>query len=200
MELHSAAILAKDSATHDSQPVASSTGLGFRSISPSSSQTVPQAAISVFLTEDDIIPPSNQLEAEQLVAHDTTSLGHPGGIQLQEITLPLSALQMKTAYSLLRTLRAFCCENPDVLDTTAVLVLRRIPPVGDARSPYQVPPPASAWPILQLLLNALSLHGDLSGEQQGDYVEDVYVYHQLLLRWRIQLARTLVAPETQFRI
>ena len=118
----------------------------------------------------------NQLEAEQLVVHDTTSLGHPGGIQLPEITLPLSALQMKTAYSLLRTLRAFCCENPGVLDTTAALVLR-LPPVGDARSPYQVPSPASAWPILQLPLNALSLHGDLSGEQQGDYVEDVYVYH-----------------------
>ena len=134
VELHySAALLAKDSATHDSQPVATSTGLGLCSFSPSSSQAVPQAAISVFLTEDDI-PPSNRLETQQLVVHDTTSLGHPGGIQLPEITLPLSALQMKTAYSLLRTFRAFCCENPGVLNTTAALV--QIPPVVDARSPY----------------------------------------------------------------
>ena len=58
----SAALLAKDSATHGSQPVATSAGLGFRSFSPISSQSVPNAASIVFLTEDDV-PPSNQLEA-----------------------------------------------------------------------------------------------------------------------------------------
>ena len=100
----STALLAKDSATHDSQPVATSTGLGFRSFSsPIASQSVPNAAISVFLTKEDV-PPSNQLEAQQLVVYDTTSLGQPGGIQLPKVTLPLSALQMKTAYSQLRTL------------------------------------------------------------------------------------------------
>jgi hypothetical protein len=37
----SAALLAKDSATHGSQPVATSAGLGFCSFSPISSQSVP---------------------------------------------------------------------------------------------------------------------------------------------------------------
>ena len=80
--------------------------------------------------------------------------------------LPLSTPQMNTTYSLLRTLRAFCCENPGVLDTTAALI--QLPLVGDARSP-------SALPIPQLPLNALSLNGDLSDEQ-----EDVYVYHLVI--------------------
>ena len=82
---------------------------------------------------------------------------------------------MNTAYSLLRTLRTFCCANPGVLDTTAALV--QLPPVGVARSPYQVPPPpASAWPIPQLPLIALSLNGDLSDEQE-EYEQNIYVYH-----------------------
>jgi hypothetical protein len=41
---------------------------------------------------------------------------------------------------------------------------------------HQVPPPASTWPIPQLPLNALSLNGDLSDEQE-EYEQDVYVYH-----------------------
>ena len=53
-------------------------------------------------------------------------------------TYQLNKMQVNTAYSLLRTLRAFCCENPGVLDTTSALV--QLPPVGDERSPYQVPP------------------------------------------------------------
>ncbi len=44
-----------------------------------------------------------------------------------------------------RTLRNFCCENPGVLDTTSALV--QLPPVGDAQSPYQVPPPLPVWPV-----------------------------------------------------
>jgi hypothetical protein len=63
---------------------------------------------------------------------------------------------MNTAYSLLRTLQTFCCENPGILDTTAALVHYQI-----------LPPPASAWPIPQLPLNALSLDGDLSDEQEA---------------------------------
>ena len=38
----------------------------FAPFSPISSQSVPNAASSVFLTEDDV-PPCNQLEAQQLV-------------------------------------------------------------------------------------------------------------------------------------
>jgi len=64
---------------------------------------------------------------------------------LPKVTLPLNTLQVNTAYSLLRTLRLFCCENPGVLDTTSALV--QLPPVGDAQSPYQVPPPPPVWPV-----------------------------------------------------
>jgi hypothetical protein len=39
-------------------------------------------------------------------------------------------------------IRQFCRVNPGVLDSTAALV--QLPPVGDARSPYQVPPLESA--------------------------------------------------------
>ena len=135
----SAALFAKE-IIHDSQPVAiSSTGLGFRSFSPIASQSIPPASSSVFLTEDDL-PPSNQLEVPQIVVSDTMLPSPPGAMRLPEVTLPLSTLQVNTAYSLLCTLRTFCCENPGVLDTTAALV--QFPPVGDARSPYQVPPPA----------------------------------------------------------
>ncbi len=116
------------------------------------------------------MPPSNQLKVQHLVVSDTMSLSPPGEIQLPEVMLPLSTPQMNTTYSLLRTLRAFCCENPDVLETTAALV--QLPPVGDARSP-------SAWPIPQLPLNALSLNGDLSDEQE-DYEQNVYVYRLVI--------------------
>ena len=158
----------------DAKPVAtSSIGLGFRSFSPIASQSVPPASSSVFLTEDDL-PSSNQLEVPQIMVSDTMLPGPSGAMRLPEVTLPLTTLQVNTAYSLLRTLRTFCCENPGVLDTTAALV--QLPPVGDARSPYQVPPPAPAWPIPQLPLNALSLVGDLSDEQE-EYAQNVYVYH-----------------------
>ena len=74
---------------------------------------------------------------------------------LPEVTLPLNTLQVNMAYSLLRTLRNFCCENPGVLDTTSALV--QLPPVGDAQSPYQVPPPLPVWPVPQLVaINPLS--------------------------------------------
>jgi hypothetical protein len=137
----SAAHLAKEM-VHDSKPVAtSSIGLGFRSFSPIASQSVPPASSSVFLTEDDL-PSSNQLEVLQIMVSDTMLSGPSGAMRLPEVTLPLTTLQVNTAYSLLRTLRTFCCENPGVLDTTAALV--QLPPVGDARSPYQVPPPAPA--------------------------------------------------------
>ena len=81
---------------------------------------------------------------------------------------------MNTAYSLLRTLRLFCCENPGVLDTTSALV--QLPPVGDAQLPFQVAPPPPAWPVPQLPLQGVSLTGDLRDEQ-GDYAQNVYIYH-----------------------
>ena len=59
--------------------------------------------------------------------------------------------------------------------TPAFSILQLIS-VGDARSAYQVPSPESAWPIPQLPLNAMSLHGCHSGEQ-GDCAQDIYVYH-----------------------
>jgi hypothetical protein len=138
-------------------PVATSTsGLGFRSFSPVASNSVPPASSSLFLTEDDL-PPSNQLEVSQIVP-ETMLLSQPGAMILPEV----NTLQVNTAYSLLRTLRLFCCENPGVLDTTSALV--QLPPVGDAQSPYQVPPPPPVWPVPQIPLRALSLTGDLRGE------------------------------------
>ena len=98
----------------------------------------------------------------------------PGAMILPEVTLPLNTMQVNTAYSLLRTLRSFCCENPGVLDTTSALV--QLPPVGDERSPYQVPPPPPAWPVPQLPLRGLSLDGNLRDEQE-EYAENVYIYH-----------------------
>jgi len=53
----------------------------------------------------------------------------PGAMSLTKVTLPLNTLQVNTAYSLLRTLRLFCCENPGVLNTTSALV--QLLPVGD---------------------------------------------------------------------
>ena len=154
-------------------PVAtSSAGLGFRSFSPVASNAVPPASSSLFLTEDDL-PPSNRLEISQIVPN-TMLPCQPGAMILPEVTRPLNTLQVNTAYSLLRTLRQFCCENPGVLDTTSALV--QLPPVGDAQSPYQVAPPPPAWPVPQLPLQGLRLTGDLRGEQ-GDYEQNVYVYH-----------------------
>ena len=93
---------------------------------------------------------------------------------LPEVTLPFNTLQVNTAYSLLCMLRSFCCENPGVLDTTSALV--QLPPVGDERSPYQVPPPPPAWPVPQLPLRGLSLDGNLRDEQE-EHAENVYIYH-----------------------
>ena len=78
---------------------------------------------------------------------------------------------MNTAYSLLRTLRTFCCENPGVLDTKAAALVQLLPPVGDVRSPHQ-----AAWPVPQLPLRGLSLDCNLRDEQE-DYAENVYIYH-----------------------
>ncbi len=61
-------------------------------------------------------------------------------------------------------------------DSMAALVQFVLPPVDKARSPYQVPSPESSWPILQLPLNAMSLHGVQSGEER-EYARDVYMYH-----------------------
>ncbi len=38
----------------------------------------------MFLTEDEV-PPSNQLEVQQIVVSDTMLLGPPGGMQLPEV-------------------------------------------------------------------------------------------------------------------
>ena len=125
------------------------------------------------MSEDDV-PPSNQLEASQTVP-ETMLRSRPGAMVLPEVTLLLNTLQVNTAYSLLYTLRSFCCENPGVLDTTSALV--QLPPVGDAaQSPYQVPPPPPVWPVPQLPLRGLSLTDDLRSEQE-EYAENVYVYH-----------------------
>jgi hypothetical protein len=168
----SAALLAKEVLPNPVPVATSNSGLGFRSFSPVASNSVPPASSSLFLTEDDL-PPSNQLEVSQIVP-ETMLPSQPGAMILPEVTLPLSTLQMNTAYSLLRMLRLFCCENPGVLDTTSALV--QLPPVGDAQSPFQVAPPPPAWPVPQLPLQGVSLTGDLRGEQ-GDYAQNVYIYH-----------------------
>jgi hypothetical protein len=151
----------------------SSSSLGFCPFSPVASQSVPPASSSsLFLAEDDL-PPSNQLEVGQLVPEAMLPI-LPGVMVLPEVTLPLNTMQMNTAYSLLRTLRSFCCENPGVLDTTSALV--QLPPVGDARSPFQVPPPPPAWPVPLLPLQGLTLDGGIAGDQE-EYTEKVYIYH-----------------------
>jgi hypothetical protein len=136
------------------------------------SQSIPPASSCLFLSEDDL-PPSNQLEVSQIVP-ETMLPRRPGAMILPEVTMPLNTLQVNTAYSLLRTLHTFCCENPGVLDTTSALV--QLPPVGDERSPYQVPPPPPAWPVPQLPLRGLSLDGNLRDEQE-EYAVNVYMYH-----------------------
>ena len=136
------------------------------------SNSIPPASSSLLLTEDDL-PPSNQLEVFSQIVPETMLPSRPGAMILPEAMLPLNTLQVNTAYSLLRMLRLFCCENPGVLDTTSALVL---PPVGDAQSPYQVPPPPPVWPVPQLPLRGVSLTGNLQGEQE-DYAQNVYVYH-----------------------
>jgi hypothetical protein len=147
-----AALLAKE-IIPNLQPVAtSSSGLEFRSFSPVASQSIPPASSSLFLAEDDLSP-SNQFEVSQIVP-EMMLPSRSGTMILPEITLPLNTLQVNTAYSLLRTLRNLCCENTGVLDTTSALV--QLPPVGDAQSPYQVPPPAPVWPVPQLPLRGLN--------------------------------------------
>jgi len=112
----SAALLAKEVLPISGPVATSSSGLRFRSFSPVASNAVPPASSSLFLTEDDL-PPNNQLEISQIVPN-TMLPSQPGAMILPEVTLPLNTLQVNTAYSLLRTLRLFCCENPGVLDTT----------------------------------------------------------------------------------
>ena len=120
----SSSLLAKENIPNP-QPVAtSSSGLGFCSFSPMASQSISPASSSLFLAEDDL-PPSNQLEVLQIVP-ETMLPGPSGAMILPEITLPLNTLQVNTAYSLLRTLRNFCCENPGVLDTTSAMNGRHI--------------------------------------------------------------------------
>ena len=93
----STAFLAKEIIVPDAPPVAtSSIGLGFRSFSPITSQSVPPANRSVFLSEDDL-PPSNQLEVQQIVVSDTMLPGPSGAMHLPEVTLPLTTLQVNTA-------------------------------------------------------------------------------------------------------
>ena len=170
----SAALLAREP-VQDPRPIAtSSSSLGFRPFSPVASQSVPPASSSsLFLAEDDL-PPSNQLEVGEIVPEARLPI-LPGAMVLPEVTLPLNTMQMNTAYSLLRTLRSFCCENPGVLDTTSALV--QLPPVGDERSPFQVPPPPPlAWPVPLLPLQGLTLDGDMRGDRE-EYAEKVYIYH-----------------------
>ena len=104
----SAALLARET-VQDAQPIAtSSSSLGFRPFSPVASQSVPPASSSsLFLAEDDL-PPSNQLEVGQIIPETMLPI-LPGAMVLPEVTLPLNTMQMNTAYSLLRTLRSFCC-------------------------------------------------------------------------------------------
>ncbi len=136
------------------------------------SQSIPPASSSLFLSKDDL-PPSNQLEVLQIVP-GTMLPSRPGAMILPEVTLPKNTLQVNTAYSLLRTLRTFCCENPGVLDTTSALV--QLPPFGDELSPYQIPLPPLVWPVPQLPIRGLSLDGNLR-EEQEEYAKNVYIYH-----------------------
>ena len=169
----SVALLAKEIIPNP-QPVATSnSGLGFRSFSPMASKSILPASSSLFLSEDDL-PLSNQLEVSQVVP-ETMLPSLPSAMILPEVTLPLNILQVNTAYSLLRTLRNFCCENPGVLDTTSALDL--LPPVDDAQSPYQVLPPAPVWTVPQLPLRGLSLDDNLRRDEQKEYAENVYIYH-----------------------
>jgi hypothetical protein len=130
----SAALLAKEILLNPPPVATSSSGLGFRSFSPVASNSIPPASSSLFLAEDDF-PPSNQLEVSQIIP-ETMLPSRPGAMILPALALPMNTLQVNTAYSLLRTLRNFCCENPGVLDTTSALV--QLPPIGDAQSPYQL--------------------------------------------------------------
>jgi hypothetical protein len=54
--------------------------------------------------------------------------------------------------------------------------LVQLQPVGDERSPFQVPPPPPPWPVPQLPLRGLSLDDNLRDEQE-EYAENVYIYH-----------------------
>jgi hypothetical protein len=96
----SAALLAKK-INKDAHPVATSRiGLGFRSFSPIASQSIPPASSNLFLYADDL-PPRNQLEAPQIVIPDTMLPSSSSAMQLSEVMLPLSTMQMNTAYSFL---------------------------------------------------------------------------------------------------
>jgi hypothetical protein len=181
----SAAFLAKEVPSILVPVATSSSGLRFRSFSPVATNAVLPASSSLLLTDDDL-PPSNQLEVSQIVP-STMLPSQPGAMILPEVALPLNTLQVNTAYSLLRMLHLFCCENPGVLNTTSALI--QLPPVGDAQLPYQVAPPPPAWPVPQLPLQGLSLTGDRRGEQ-GNYAQNVYVYHL------INAATALVAKES----
>ena len=95
--------------------------------------------------------------AQQLVVSEyATSLVQPKGLRLPEVALLLSELQMETAYSLLRTLRQFYSLRQSRRSRFQAALVQ-LPPVSNARSPYQVPPPESSWPIPQLPLNALKM-------------------------------------------
>jgi hypothetical protein len=160
----SAALLAKEVPSILVPVVTSSSGLGFRSFSPVATNSVPPASSSLFLTEDDL-PPSNQLEVSQIVPN-TMLPSQPGAMILPEVTLPLNTLQVNTAYSLLRTLHLFCCENPGVLDTT--------------RRPFHVPPPPPVWPVPQLPLRGVSLCGVNRGIMRRTYTCTILSMPRLL--------------------
>ena len=102
----SAALLTKEVPSIPVPVATSSSGLGFRSFSPVASNPVPPASSSLFLTEDDL-PPSNQLEVSSQIVPEAMLQSQPGAMILPEITLPLSTLQMKTAYSLLAHVASF---------------------------------------------------------------------------------------------
>ncbi len=92
-------------------------------------------------------------------------------MQLPEVAFLLSILQVNISYSLLRTLRTFCCENPDVVvNTTAALVQLRPLVMYGRRTRFRCLHPLGPSP------NYRSLDGDLRDEQQ-EYAENVYIYH-----------------------
>ena len=111
------------------------------------------------------------------MVHDTTSLGQPGGPQLPEVTLPLSTL---------RHIPCFARYEHSAVRIPAFSIPRR------RWSSYHssvMHGRLTKFHLLhlQLPLNALSLHGNLSGEQ-GDYAQDVYIYH--LVNAATALAKT----------
>ena len=95
----SAALLAKEILPNPPPVATSSSGLGSRSFPPVASKSIPPASSSLFLTEDDLLLSNHQLEVPQIVIPDTMLPGSLRTMQLSEVMLPLSTMQVNNVYS-----------------------------------------------------------------------------------------------------